>query len=89
MALQTVRVFESGASYLEYTYDDTTFNSQKESYKIVSAKAHNGTDPPRDVTFWVTRKGVRFSQVVAPGQDFNYNPPGNIQSGDITEVGMA
>jgi hypothetical protein len=94
MAQVTNRYYESGATYLDVTYDDATYNAQSESYRILSAKAHNGTDqdptlPPRDITFWVVYKGTRFTQVVAAGQDFVYTPKGNRQTADITEIGIS
>jgi hypothetical protein len=96
MAIVTDRYYESGFSYLDVTYDDATYNTNRQSYRILSAKAHNGTDQdtypgakPRDIKFWATYKGTRFEQVVPPGQDFVYTPTGNRQTADITEIGIS
>jgi hypothetical protein len=89
MALVTARYFESGETYLDVTYDDATYNTNRESYRIISAKAHNGSNPPRDITFWVVYKGSRLTQTVPAGQDFTYTPTGNRQTADVSEIGIS
>ena len=86
--LQTNRVVDT---YDGVTVDMTiyvdTYDAATDSYLITHLAAVNGSLRP--VTFWAVYKNHRFTQTVAPGTSFDYTPPGNRTTADLSSFGVA